>query len=121
MNYKVIDNDTYYRSVMFRHFTQDCKSSTSITHRVDVTDLLTCSRNNETKFYINSLYVLAKVLNSREDYRLSWRYDTQQLIAYGQINLTQYIVIMFIPLTSDNRISVNTGSPIMVTRCFFIT
>lgn len=91
MNYRIVDIEQYYRRGVFRHFTQDCKCSTSITHRVDVTDLLAWSRKTGTKFYINFLYVLAKVLNSREDYRLAWRYDAQQLIAYDQINPTQYI------------------------------
>lgn len=91
MNYQVVDLDTYYRKGVFRHFSQDCKCSTSITHRVDVTALQAWSRKTGTKFYINFLYVLAKVMNSREDYRLAWRYDTQQLIAYDEINPTQYI------------------------------
>lgn len=91
MNYRIVDLEQYYRKGVFRHFTEDCKCSTAITHRVDVTRLLAWSRETGTKFYINFLYVLVKVLNSREDYRLAWRYDTQQLIAYDQINPTQYI------------------------------
>ena len=91
MSYRIADVEQYYRRGVFRHFTQDCKCSMSITHRVDVTDLLYWSHKTGTKFYINFLYVLAKVLNSREDYRLTWRYDTQQLIVYDQINPTQYI------------------------------
>lgn len=41
MNYKVIDKETYYRKGVFRHFTEDCKCSTSITSRIDVTELVT--------------------------------------------------------------------------------
>ena len=37
MNYRVIDKETYYRKGVFRHFTEDCKCSTSMTARVDVT------------------------------------------------------------------------------------
>lgn len=29
MNYRVIDKEKYYRSGVFRHFTEDCKCSTS--------------------------------------------------------------------------------------------
>ena len=64
MNYKVIDQDTYYRKGVFRHFTEDCKCSTSMTTRIDVTDLVASSKASGTKFYINFLYLLAKVLNS---------------------------------------------------------
>lgn len=64
MNYKVIDQETYYRKGVFRHFTEDCKCSTSMTTRIDVTDLVASSKASGTKFYINFLYLLAKVLNS---------------------------------------------------------
>ncbi|MBO2516614.1 MAG: chloramphenicol acetyltransferase [Clostridiales bacterium] len=91
MNYRVIDMDTYYRKDVFRHFSQDCRASTSITHRVDVTELITFSKRTGTKFYVNFLYVLAKTMNSREDYRLSWDWKNNRLIAYDRINPTQYI------------------------------
>lgn len=39
MNYKIIDKETYYRKGVYRHFTQDCKCSTSMTARIDVTAL----------------------------------------------------------------------------------
>ena len=43
MNYKVIDKDAYYRKGVFRHFSEDCKCSSSMTARVDVTGLLCLS------------------------------------------------------------------------------
>jgi chloramphenicol O-acetyltransferase type A len=91
MNYKIIDIDKYYRRDVFRHFSQDCKCSISMTSHLDVTNLESCSRNTGTKFYINFLYVLAKVLNSREDYRMGYLWRTQQIIVYDKINPTQYI------------------------------
>lgn len=91
MDYKPVDLNTYYRRGVFRHFTQDCKCSTAITHRIDVTELIEFSRRTNTKFYLNFLYVLSKALNSREDYRLFWQYQTEQLFVYDQINPTQYI------------------------------
>lgn len=53
MGYRVIDKDKYYRKGVFRHFSQDCKCSTSMTARIDVTELVDCSKKTETKFYIN--------------------------------------------------------------------
>lgn len=91
MNYKVLDMDQYYRRGVFRHFSADCKCSISMTSRLDVTDLAAFSQRTETKFYVNFLYVLAKVLNSREDYRMSYLWQTQQVIVYDQINPVQYI------------------------------
>ena len=91
MNYKVIDKETYYRKGVFRHFTEDCKSSVSITARIDVTGLAAHSKRTGTKFYINFLYLLCRVLNSREDYRMGYIWQTDELICYDVINPTQYV------------------------------
>lgn len=91
MNYKIIDQETYYRKGVFRHFSEDCKCSVSMTARVDVTDLAAWSKKTGTKFYLNFLYVLSKALNSREDYRMAWRWETGELICYDRIHPTQYV------------------------------
>ena len=91
MNYKVINKTKYYRAGVFQHFTQDCKCSTSMTARIDVTKLVEYSKQTGTKFYINFLYILSKVLNSRDDYKMGYVYQTQELICYDQINPTQYV------------------------------
>lgn len=91
MNYKVIDKTQYYRAGVYRHFTEDCKCSTSMTARIDVSHLVEYSKQTRTKFYINFLYILSKVLNSREDYRMGYLWQTQELICYDQIHPTQYI------------------------------
>ena len=91
MNYKVIDQERYYRKGVFRHFTRDCKCSTSMTARIDVTALKEYSKATGTKFYVNFLYLLSKTLNSREDYRMGYLWQTNELICYDQINPTQYV------------------------------
>ena len=91
MNYKIVDMEKYYRKGVFRHFSEDCKCSVSMTCRIDVTKLVEYSKNSGTKFYINFLYVLSKVLNSREDYRMSYLYKIDELIVYDKINPIQYI------------------------------
>ena len=91
MHYKVIDKENYYRKGVFRHFTEDCKCSTSMTARIDVTSLVQHSKQSGTKFYLNFLYVLSKVLNSREDYRMGYLWHTQELICYDVIHPTQYV------------------------------
>ena len=91
MNYKIINKETYYRKGVFRHFSEDCKCSTSITARIDVTALVGHSRKTNTKFYINFLYILSKVMNSREDYRMGYLWETNDLICYDVINPTQYV------------------------------
>lgn len=91
MNYKIIDKESYYRKGVYRHFSEDCKCSVSITARVDVTELKKRSDETGTKFYLNFLYVLAKVLNSRDDYRMGYLWQTDTLICYDRINPTQYV------------------------------
>ena len=91
MNYRIINQDQYYRKGVFLHFSEDCKCSTSMTARVDVTNLAVRSKETGTKFYINFLYVLSKALNSREDYRMGWLWESRELICYDRINPTQYV------------------------------
>ena len=91
MDYRIIDRESYYRKGVFRHFSEDCKCSTSMTARIDVTDLVEYSQKTKTKFYINFLYILTKVMNSREDYRMGYLWQTEELVCYDVINPTQYI------------------------------
>ena len=91
MNYKKIDLETYYRKGVFRHFSEDCKCSVSITNRIDVTALKEKSEQTGTKFYINFLYLLAKTMNSREDYRTAYLWKTNELIVFDKINPTHYV------------------------------
>lgn len=91
MNYKKVDLKTYYRRGVYRHFSKDCKCSISMTHTIDVTALDAFSRRTETKFYINFLYILTKVLNAREDYRMAYLWESDEVIVYDRIHPTQYI------------------------------
>ena len=46
MDYRIINKDTYYRKGVFRHFSEDCKCSVSMTARVDVTELAEYSKRS---------------------------------------------------------------------------
>ena len=91
MNYRVIDKDAYYRKGVYRHFTEDCKCSVSMTARIDVSDLVTYSKRTGTKFYINFLFLLSNVLNARDDYRMAFLWQRDELICYDRIHPTQYV------------------------------
>lgn len=91
MNYRIIDRETNYRKGVFRHFSEDCKCSTSMTARIDVTELVSYSKATHTRFYLNFLYILSKMLNSRDDYRMGYLWETDQLICYDVIHPTQYV------------------------------
>lgn len=91
MNYRVIDKEKYYRKGAFRHFTEDCKCSVSMTSRIDVTDLVAYSKKANTKFYLNFLYILSKVMNSRDDYKMGYLWQTDELVCYDVVNPIQYV------------------------------
>ena len=91
MNYKIIDKATYYRKDIYRHFTEDCKCSASITARLDVTDFAAYTKQTNTGFYINFLYILTKVLNSRDDYKMHYFYKTDELVCYDVIHPAHYV------------------------------
>ena len=86
MNYTIVDKEKYYRKGVYRHFSEDCKCSVSITARIDVTELYRKSKATDTKFYLNFLYILCKTLNSREDYRMGYLWQTDTLVCYDKIN-----------------------------------
>lgn len=91
MHYRVIDKETYYRKGAFRRFSEDCKCSVSMTARLDVTELAAYSKKQNTKFYLNFLYILSKVLNSRDDYKMGYLWQTNELICYDTVHPTQYV------------------------------
>lgn len=91
MNYTIVDKEKYYRKGVYRHFSEDCKCSVSMTARIDVTELYRKSKATDTKFYLNFLYILCKVLNSREDYRMGYLWQTDTLVCYDKINPIQYV------------------------------
>ncbi|MCR5808917.1 MAG: chloramphenicol acetyltransferase [Clostridiales bacterium] len=91
MNYRVIDRETYYRKDVFRHFSEDCKCSVSMTARIDVTELAAYSKRTGTKFHVNFLYALSKALNSREDYRMGYLWQTDELICWDAISPAHYV------------------------------
>lgn len=89
--YRILDLDTYYRRGVYRHFTEDCKCSTSMTARVDVTELYDSAKKRGTKFYIDFLYLLSKTLNSRDDYKIVYMWQSGSLRVYNKVNPIQYV------------------------------
>ncbi len=89
-NYIKIDVESYYRKDAFIRFSE-CKCSVSMTGRIDVTGLKEVSDRTGTKFYLNFLYVLSKVLNSRDDYKMFYKWQTNELFCFDKINPIQYV------------------------------
>ncbi len=91
MDFKVIDINEYYRKDAFNQFSKNCKCSVSITSEIDVTKLVAYSKKKGTKFYINFLYLISKVLNSRDDYKLCWDWKNEKVICWNKICPEHYV------------------------------
>jgi len=91
MNIKYIDLDKYYRKDSFNRFTKEYHSSFAMTSRIDVTDLVNYSKKKGTKFYIDFLYLIAKVVNSRDDYKMIYFYKENKLGVFDKVNVTHYV------------------------------
>ena len=90
-NYRVIDQRDYYRRDVLRHFSKDCRCSISMTARVNVTALVRHSQTTGSKFYINFLYILSTVLNSVEDYKMGYLWQTKELVCYDLVHPVHYV------------------------------
>lgn len=91
MKYTVVDKEKYYRKEYYQHFTQGAKCSVSITQSIDVTKLLRVSKESGSKFYINFLYLLSKTMNSRDDYKLGYFFETDTLVLLDKISPEHYV------------------------------
>lgn len=91
MNFKIINLEEYYRKGVFNHFSKDAKCSISMTSRINVTELYKASKESQTKFYLNFLYVLSTALNRKEDYRMMYNWKTNEIYCFDEINPTQYV------------------------------
>ena len=90
-NYKILNLEKHYRKGVYNHFTKDCKCSVSITNRIEVTSLIKKSKETNSKFYTNFLYCLGKALNSRDDYKMVYSWQTNEALVYDKINITHYV------------------------------
>lgn len=90
MNYTGIDMDRWHRAPVYRHFIQDVRCVISVTAEIDVSELVSFCEKEKHRFYPAFLYVVSRVLNKREEFRLG--YDTGgQLILWDNIS-PSYIV-----------------------------
>ncbi len=89
MDYEVVDMIKFKKRG--RHFSEASKCATTMTAKIDVTGLVDYSERTGTEFYINFLYLLTRVMNSRADYRMGYLPDSDELVCYDQINPTQYV------------------------------
>jgi len=84
--YKVIDVNTWYRKSQYEWFKTFSNPCYGIDLRLDVTDVVKYSKETNTKFFINFIYILTKTLNSVDSMRL--RIVNNEVRLYDIINPT---------------------------------
>ena len=72
MNYEIIDMNTWPRGKMFQHFMNENKVVMSLTVDVDVAPLLAFVKKNKLKFYPVMMWIVTKVINAHEEFKLDW-------------------------------------------------
>lgn len=72
MNCSKINFDTWARRDVFRHFIQDIRCVVGVTAQVDVTKVLALCREKNRRFYPVFLYLVAKTLNGRDEFKIRY-------------------------------------------------
>lgn len=69
MNYKVINFENFERKDLFKLYTTDLKIVMNLTVEMDVTDLVNFAKQNGYKFYPCMIWVVSKIVNSRDEFK----------------------------------------------------
>ena len=80
MKFHKINLETWDRAEYFRHFIDDVRCVMCLTARVDLTRLLPAVKKRGVRFYPAFIYVVAKVVNSRREWKLS--FDEEGNVGY---------------------------------------
>lgn len=72
MTYEKIDLDKWDRGGLFHFYIRRMRIVMSLTAEVDVSPLLAFTRNHGLKFYPAMIWVVAAVVNSRDEFKYGW-------------------------------------------------
>ena len=75
MHYKKVDFSTWPRGDLFRFYMDHMRVVMSLTVDMDVTPLLQFVRQRGMKFYPTMIWVVSRVINTHEEFKLGWDQD----------------------------------------------
>ena len=75
MNYKKVDFSTWPRGDLFQFYMDHMRVVMSLTVDMDVTPLVRFVKQRGMKFYPAMIWVVSRVINSHEEFKLGWDQD----------------------------------------------
>ncbi|MGM0216556.1 CatA-like O-acetyltransferase [Enterococcus sp. AZ109] len=72
MKFTLIDLNTWKRSEYLQHYLNNLRNVVSMTVDVDITNLLEQTKKKGTRFFPSFLYIVSKIINTHEEFRLSY-------------------------------------------------
>ncbi|MCH3966074.1 MAG: CatA-like O-acetyltransferase [Bacilli bacterium] len=91
MSYHIVDLNKYYRKDAYLRFAKGPKCSISMTYKLDITKVVSRCREKGEKIHIALLYLIATAINSRDDYKMFYDFQKDEIRCYDVFNITHYI------------------------------
>lgn len=79
-----IDTKNWNRNKQYEWFKNFSNSTYAVTKKMDITNLLKYTKDNNQSFFINMMYIVVQALNSIEQMRM--RYEEGEAYIYDKIN-----------------------------------
>ena len=90
MKFNVIDLNTWKRSEYLQHYLTNLRTVVSMTVDIDITNLLQQSKAHGRRFFPTFLFVVTKIVNSHEEFRMS--YDENGQVGIWDVVYPSYIL-----------------------------
>lgn len=74
-SYTHVNLDQWKRGELFTSYIDNMRIVMSLTVDIDVTKLITFTKNNNLKFYPSMIWVVSKIVNAHEEFKYSWDKD----------------------------------------------
>ncbi|MFG4003120.1 CatA-like O-acetyltransferase [Flavobacterium aquidurense] len=88
--FEPVDPENWERQPYFDYFNNIIKCKYTINANVDITELLTLSKEEGVKFFPSFLYVIMRAVNQNKEFRMS--YNSQNQLGYWNYVLPSYTI-----------------------------
>ena len=85
MNYKDVNLNTWKRKEHYHHFTKGVNCTCCMTASIDISELCKALQSANLSFYPTFLYCICKVVNTYEEFRLSYLWEDDKLVIWDEV------------------------------------